>query len=603
MADSGHYNLRSAGQMQPDKDREEITQQLRDEDLRDEDLIKSSLQHEITETSLKQPVSLQADDQLCSTEKEPGPVLQRHVVSSQGDNRHVKSKGHFADAELQSQSALDTDQFGRHSLVRPAVEAPPTGDILRPTTLENMGKGAPDYRPFTTHINDRFIDESSLSEGGNEPLMDKNSQCRFTATPPSSMSQGQSCTQFDDRGQPLRRQTVNFQRKPLKRTMSEHDKEAYFIDKGPSMLYTDTTVRSKEYPIYQQPNTRSTDYQAGRSQQPTLYTMERCHEVAPGPSGDVEQPHNERMFRRHNAMPEWYMPPGGEPRLRLPTYDGKGDWRSFWIKFSLLADKYGWDEQTELSQLVSCLQDDAMFFVSRLATHIRTHLGSLKDALERRFGDHVLPETHRVALQNVKKTAQESLQEYAARVQTLVSRAYPGLEGTEIFTSITIEYLVNGLQDPNLVYDVMTKRPKSIQQTLDMIAWHECCRGTARKRNIRKIAEEDNNNNNNNNARNDIRRTSGQRYVTEERLQHFGRDLKESLVHSVKEAVKNQVQSLMEGQSGSQQMARTQQRRWRNLEGDQAKCFNCKKPGHFIRDCPAVVRTGSQPGPRDDPLN
>ena len=145
MADSGHYNLRSAGQMQPDKDREEITQQLRDEDLRDEDLIKSSLQHEITETSLKQPVSLQADDQLCSTEKEPGPVLQSHVVSSQGDNRHVESKGHFADAELQSQSTLDTDQFGRHSLVRPAVETPPTGDILRPTTLENMGKGAPDY--------------------------------------------------------------------------------------------------------------------------------------------------------------------------------------------------------------------------------------------------------------------------------------------------------------------------------------------------------------------------------------------------------------------------------------------------------------------------
>ena len=56
MADSGHYNLRSAGQMQPDKDQEEISQQLRDEDLRDEDLIKSSLQHEITETSLKQPV-------------------------------------------------------------------------------------------------------------------------------------------------------------------------------------------------------------------------------------------------------------------------------------------------------------------------------------------------------------------------------------------------------------------------------------------------------------------------------------------------------------------------------------------------------------------
>ena len=175
-----------------------------------------------------------------------------------------------------------------------------------------------------------------------------------------------------DRGQPSGRQTVNFQRKSLKRTMSEHDREAYFRDKGPSMLYADTTVKSKENPIYSQPNIRSTDYQAGRSQQPTLCSMGRCHEVALGPSGYVEQPHNERMSRRHNAMPEWFMQPGGEPRLRLPTYDGKGDWRSFWIKFSLLTHKYGWDEQTELSQLVSCLQDDAMFFVSRLATHIRT---------------------------------------------------------------------------------------------------------------------------------------------------------------------------------------------------------------------------------------
>ena len=195
---------------------------------------------------------------------------------------------------------------------------------------------------------------------------------------------------------------------------------------------------------------------------------------------------------------------------------------------------------------MSCLQEDAMFFMSRLAPQIRANLGQLMDALERRFGDHVLPETHRLSLQNLKKNAQESLQEYAARVQTLVSRAYPGLEGSELFNSMTIDHLVSGLQDPNLVYDVKTKRPTTIQEALDMIAWHECCRGAARKRNVRNVAEADNN---------DIRRTSGHRYVTEERLQHFGRDLKESLVHSVNEAVKNQVQSLMAGQAGSQQQA------------------------------------------------
>ena len=88
-----------------------------------------------------------------------------------------------------------------------------------------MGKEGPDYGPFTTCINDRFIDKSLLPQGGNEPLVNKNSQCRFTATPPPSMTQEQICTQFDDRGQPLGRQTANFQGKSLKGAMTEHDKE------------------------------------------------------------------------------------------------------------------------------------------------------------------------------------------------------------------------------------------------------------------------------------------------------------------------------------------------------------------------------------------
>ena len=95
--------------------------------------------------------------------------------------------------------------------------------------------------------------------------------------------------------------------------------------------------------------------------------------------------------------------------------------------------------------------------MSRLTPQTRANVGQLMDALERRFGDHVLTETHRLSLENLKKNAQESLQEYAARVQTLVSRAYPGLEGLELFTSMTIDHLVSGLQDPNLVYDVKTR--------------------------------------------------------------------------------------------------------------------------------------------------
>ena len=286
-----------------------------------------------------------------------------------------------------------------------------------------------------------------------------------------------------------------------------------------------------------------------------------------------------------------YAIPNSEPRPRLPTFDGKGDWRSFLIKFSLLVDRYGWDEATELGHLISCLQDDAMFYVSRLDSQTRSSLNSLMNALERRFGDHVLPETHRASLQALRKKPQETLQEYAARTQTLISRAYPGLEGTELFTSMTIDHLISGLQDPNLVYDVKTKRPSTLQEALDMITWHECCKGnTNRRANIRKITDTDN----------DIRRTSGQRYVTEERLQDFGRDLKESLVHSVKEAVKNQVTNLMSGQQAGHMNA-ANDRMWRNLEGTghtwgKGRCFNCRETGHFAHECPLVKPGAKESG-------
>jgi hypothetical protein len=39
--------------------------------------------------------------------------------------------------------------------------------------------------------------------------------------------------------------------------------------------------------------------------------------------------------------------------------------------------------------------------------------------------DHILPETYRTNLQFAKQVNKESLHEYAARVEKLVTRAYP----------------------------------------------------------------------------------------------------------------------------------------------------------------------------------
>ena len=212
-----------------------------------------------------------------------------------------------------------------------------------------------------------------------------------------------------------------------------------------------------------------------------------------------------------------------EPKPRLPTFNGKQDWDAFYVQFEFLAAQFGWDTNKQLSYLMAGLQDGALEYVSKLPSTIRMNLPDLIKSLKRRFGDSVLPETHRAALDFVKKDTKENLREYAARVGELMSKAYPGLEGSDLFTSMLIDRIVRGLPDPALVYDVLSKRPKTVDMALDAIEWHECIKNCKKKTvNTRRLAEEETYN---------VREVSSSSpYVTESRLKDICADIKESLL-------------------------------------------------------------------------
>ena len=158
-----------------------------------------------------------------------------------------------------------------------------------------------------------------------------------------------------------------------------------------------------------------------------------------------------------------------EPKIRLPSFDGKCSWESFHIKFEIFMDKYDWGPRKQLEQLLLCLTGEALTYTSQLTATVRSNINQLIAALKRRFGDHSLPETERANLQTLRKSVKESLPEYASRVMTMVMRAYPGMEGTPLFNELTIEHLVCGLPDPTLVYDVLSRKPKTIDEAIDMI--------------------------------------------------------------------------------------------------------------------------------------
>lgn len=52
-----------------------------------------------------------------------------------------------------------------------------------------------------------------------------------------------------------------------------------------------------------------------------------------------------------------------------------------------------------------------------------------------------------------------------------MTRAYPGIQGTGIFENLAIEHLLKGLPDQKMAYEILTRKPRTLSETVDMITW------------------------------------------------------------------------------------------------------------------------------------
>ena len=156
------------------------------------------------------------------------------------------------------------------------------------------------------------------------------------------------------------------------------------------------------------------------------------------------------------------------------------------MQMRLMSQSYGWPDRKFREQLMFALRGEALLFASNLPHVTVENTESLLQAMGRRFRQCLLAETHRANLYNLKKQSKESLQQYSARVSSLMSRAYPGMQGTAIFDNLTIEHLLRGLPDQKLAYEIFTKKPKNLSDAVDMITWHKACLQYTTKNNDRE---------------------------------------------------------------------------------------------------------------------
>jgi hypothetical protein len=135
----------------------------------------------------------------------------------------------------------------------------------------------------------------------------------------------------------------------------------------------------------------------------------------------------------------------------------------------------------------------------------------------------------------MKRAAGESFQEYSTRIEVKMSKAFPGMQNTEIYTSLSIEHMLNGIGDQSIPYDVLTKRPQTLQEAVSLLSWHSSCKNRIGAiPHIRQVhAEEEEP------CTPEIKRVENKQFVTEDRLDTFGRELTRSITSTMREIQKD----------------------------------------------------------------
>ena len=147
-----------------------------------------------------------------------------------------------------------------------------------------------------------------------------------------------------------------------------------------------------------------------------------------------------------------------------------------------------------------------------------------------------------------------------------------------------IHRLMQELPDQSIAYEVLIRKPRTLSEAVDMITWHECGKETPRKKSgIKQLSTFDDSDKTAVSREDlhtlEVRGVNGKRFVTEERLIQFGRELKTSIEKLLRDDRSNQ-----KGQGNQPNQAEEAMPRRGNFKN--VTCYYCNEPGHIYSRCP-----------------
>jgi len=288
---------------------------------------------------------------------------------------------------------------------------------------------------------------------------------------------------------------------------------------------------------------------------------------------------------------------------KLPIFTGKiEEWDAFWLQFTICAEALNLNGRDFATQLLLSLKGTAMTFVAGLNIDTVRDPRKLASTLKSRFGHQVPAQTHRTALANLRKSSTETLQDFASKVQAIMTKAYPDIEGTETYTQLAIQHFLNGIPDQDLSFEVMKLSPRSLAEATDHLVWLESCKQSTHHRrkthDIRCVnydadTEDDEeayqpyNTNyidtDESYEEPDLRRINGKRFVTEDRLIELHRNTREREFRKLKEEV---ISILKAWKAGEEVTLEPEKKEDHDKKQRVPVCYSCQEEGHISPRCP-----------------
>ena len=154
-----------------------------------------------------------------------------------------------------------------------------------------------------------------------------------------------------------------------------------------------------------------------------------------------------------------------DDRVRMTKYDGKVNWKAWFMQFDDIADRRRWNYTIKLGKLKELLKDDALAYFSRLPLNVRESYRLLCAKMNLRFGQKDTPRTAQTQLFVIKQKDEEELEEWAERCLAVSMDGWQD-QSEAVAQEQAVHAFLRGAREKDSALAVMDKEPASIDDAV-----------------------------------------------------------------------------------------------------------------------------------------